>query len=84
MSTIELRTHLHELVDVIADAPVLQEMFQLLTTGKSISKDWFEQLPESTKVRVLESMEQADSNWVSDHNTTMQQFAEKFPQLRVI
>jgi len=85
MSTIELKSHLHELVDEIAEFPVLQDMIQLLTTGRKIvSRDWFNQLHEPTRQDVMESMLQADNGQTATYESVIREISAKFPQLHLL
>jgi hypothetical protein len=83
MSTAELKSNLHQLVDGITDDSILQAVFVLLTRNQEKEKnDWFDELPKNVKIRLLESMNQAENGQTIPHDEVMKRFSEKHPQLR--
>lgn len=80
MSTAELRTHLHQLIDGITDSSVLQAVHTLLS--KSASNDWWDELSEESQAKTLESLAQVKRGETIAHKEVMKEMAKKFPQLR--
>ena len=80
MSTAELKSHLHNLIDGTTDNSVLQKVFSILS--RTNTNDWWDSLSEESKQKTLESIEQVKSGKVTSHNTAMSKLADKYPQLR--
>lgn len=81
MSTAELKTHLHQLIEGTSDNSVLRKVFALLSKS-STEGDWWDELSEESKQKTLKSIEQIKNGEVLSHESAMQQLAEKFPQLK--
>ena len=81
MSTAELKTHLHQLIDGITDNSVLNAVHTLLSRA-STDDDWWNDLPEESKAKTLESLEQAKNGETVSHSEAMQRMSKQFPQLR--
>ncbi|MFK7783571.1 MAG: hypothetical protein AB8B56_00570 [Crocinitomicaceae bacterium] len=81
MTTTDLKSHLHQLIDGISDSSLLQAVHTLLSKA-SDDKDWWEELSEESKARTLESLEQAKSGETVSHSDAMKRMSDKFPQLR--
>jgi hypothetical protein len=78
-----LKLQLHKLLDGINDDSILRAIHVLLTQKKDPEKkDWYDDLPEAVKKRLHESMEQAERGETIPHEEVMQQFQQKYPQLR--
>lgn len=81
MSTADLKSHLHQLIDGITDNSVLQAVHTLLSRV-STDKDWWDNLSEESKAKTLESLEQAKNGETVSHSDAMQKMSKQFPQLR--
>lgn len=81
MSTADLKSNLHQLIDGITDNSVLQAVHTLLSRTSN-DKDWWDDLSEESKAKTLESLEQAKNGETISHSDAMQRMSKKFPQLR--
>ncbi|MFT6982970.1 MAG: hypothetical protein ACJAUD_001741 [Crocinitomicaceae bacterium] len=80
MSTAELKTHLHNLIDGITDNSVLQAVHTLLS--KTADDDWWNELSDESKAKTLESLEQSRNGDTIPHDEAMVRMAKQFPLLR--
>lgn len=61
MSTSELRSNLHTLIDSIKDSETLKAIFVLLSKDKtSTSVDFWDELSDEERMAIEEGIEQAD------------------------
>ena len=81
MSTADLKTHLHDLIDGITDNSVLQAVYTLLSKATA-DTDWWDELSDESKAKTLESLAQAKNGDTVSHGDAMQRMSKKFPQLR--
>lgn len=75
MENMPIKKELHELIDKCDNELILEEVKDLLTTGKA-AEDWWDELTEEDKSLVKESeVQYGKGNYIS-HQELMQQFEE--------
>lgn len=78
MSTAELKSFLHQLIEGTSDDNTLKKVFHLLT---EVQNDWWNELSESEKEKTLQSISQANKGETLSHKNVTQQLSKEFPQL---
>ncbi len=84
MSTIELKSRLHELIESIEDNKVLSAIYVLLTKKQFKVKDkvdFWDELPEEVKNDIDEAVEEGKRGEVIPHKEAMKQIREKLELL---
>ncbi len=77
MSTLELKTTLHGLIETTEDFDILEAVYMVLSKQKSkiaklsANKDFWDDLPEALKQEIEEGIEEADRGELIDHEVVM-------------
>ena len=78
MSTAELKSNLHKLVDSINDSKTLQAMITLLSKKEAMNVDFWDELSEEEKASIEEGIAQADRGELFSHEEVMAEIKSKF------
>ncbi len=82
MKTAEIKADLHNLIEKTEDINILKALKVLLkkqfASDKSEQKDFWDELPETVKEEIEESINEADKGSVYTHEEIMQEMKEKY------
>ena len=82
MNTAEIKADLYNLIDQTEDINILKALKVLLknqfTSNKAESKDFWDELPESVKAKIKESISEADKGEVYTHQEVVQEMKAKY------
>ncbi len=82
MNTAELKTDLYNLIDQTEDINILKALKVLLKyqfkSNSSESKDFWDELPETVKAKINESIHEADTGDVYTHQEVVQEMKAKY------
>ena len=82
MKTAEIKTDLYNLIERTEDINILKALKVLLkkqfAPDKTESKDFWDELPETVKTEIKESIKEADKGNVYTHEEVMQEMKEKY------
>lgn len=83
MSTLELRTTLHRLIDGVTDNSVLEAVYALLSSSKNeTSADWYETLSEDSKSSIRRGLEDIKNGKITSHEDALARFENKITNLK--
>ena len=72
MSTSELKSNLHHLIDQIDDNSILRAVYKLLSEkGSGAQEDWWEQLSENYKDLIEQGLKELDEGKGIPHEEVM-------------
>jgi predicted transcriptional regulator len=80
MSTIELKSSLHNLIEDIEDKDILSAVYLLLAKqrNKAVVKDFWDELPEYVKAGIEEGLAQSERGEGIPHDKVMKQIKAKY------
>jgi predicted transcriptional regulator len=78
MSTIELKSDLHQLIDKINDANILNAVKVLLAKESKTESDWAYSLSDDLKSELEESILEADQGKTITHEDAMKQIKSRY------
>ena len=78
MSTAELKSFLHQLIEGTSDSTTLRKVFQLLIEAQN---DWWNELSDVEKQKTLESLKEAKEGQTRSHKSVLDDLSKKYPQL---
>jgi hypothetical protein len=80
MSTIELKSSLHDLIEGIEDNDILSAVYLLLAKqqNKTDEKDFWDELPDYVKVGIEEGLAQSERGEGIPHDEVMKQIKAKY------
>ena len=85
MSTVELKSNLHNLIDTINDSKTLNAIYTLLKKNSAASKtnqlDW-DSLSHAEKIAIDKAIKQADNGELIPHNQVMKELKTKYKFLK--
>ena len=85
MSTIELKSSLHNLIDTINDSKTLKAIYTLLKKNSAASKtnqlDW-DSLSDAEKKAIDKAIKQADNGELIPHDQVMKELKTKYKFLK--
>ena len=77
MSTLELKSNLHNLIDELENESLLKAIYVMITHKAVPLEDLkWDNLPESLKKEIEEGLEQADKGEVIEHETVMKKYGK--------
>ena len=79
MSTLELKSNLHNLIDAVDDSKILNAIYALLskkTTAKEV--DFWNEFSEEQKAEIKESIAQADRSELIPHEQVMKEIKSRY------
>ena len=79
MSTAELKSFLHQLIEGTSDNTTLKKVFQLLTEAQN---DWWNEMSDAEKEKTLTSLQQANKGETHSHKHVLDDLSKKYPQLK--
>ena len=71
MSTIELKTSLHKLIDTIQDSKTLQAIHTLLSKEAIIEADWWNEISDKEKASIERGLKDVKAGRVYTHEQVM-------------
>lgn len=83
MSTAELKSHLHQLIERISDSSKLEAIYTLLAKQGEGLNDWADELPVQVRKDIELSMKQAKKGDVTSHEQITTQLQKKYPHLNL-
>jgi hypothetical protein len=83
MSTIELKSSLHDLIEDIEDNNILSAVYLLLAKqqNKADEKDFWDELPDYVKVGIEEGLAQSERGEGIPHDEVMKQIKAKYQRI---
>lgn len=78
MSTAELKSNLHNLIDAINDSKTLKAIYSMIAKQKKQEADWWDELPDEIKAAIDEGIAQADRGELIPHEQVMKEIKAKF------
>jgi len=80
MSTLELKSNLHDLIEDIEDNDILSAVYLLLAKqqNKADEKDFWDELPEYVKAGIEEGLVQSERGEGIPHDEVMKQIQAKY------
>jgi len=80
MSTLELKSNLHDLIEDIEDNDILSAVYLLLAKqqNKADEKDFWDELPEYVKAGIEEGLAQSERGEGIPHDEVMKQIQAKY------
>lgn len=73
MSTSELRSNLHQLIDRISDQSILEAVYTLLSGNRTETSDWWDELSEDQKKSIELGLKDVEEGRTIPHNEVMQE-----------
>jgi predicted transcriptional regulator len=73
MSTSELKSNLHQLIDNISDQSVLEAVYTLLSGNRTDATDWWDALSEDQKKSIELGLKDAEDGRTIPHDEVMQE-----------
>jgi flagellar biosynthesis/type III secretory pathway ATPase len=83
MSTAELKSNLHQLIERITDNSKLEAIYTLLAKQSETSNDWADEIPAVVRKDIELSMQQAKKGDISSHIEITNQLKKKYPHLNL-
>ena len=75
MSTSELKSNLHQLIDSITDSSTLQAIYLLLTKSNSTEKaDWWDTIDDEEKASIERGLQQIENGEGIPHSQVMAKY----------
>ncbi len=74
MSTLELKSSLHRLIDEVQDSKTLKAIHTLLSKKETIEVDFWDELPDAQKASVERGIAQADKGEFKSHKEVMKKY----------
>ncbi len=79
MSTAELKSNLHRLIDSVQDSKTLKITYLLLSKTEEGTKDWWDTISAKEKAAIEEGLKDIKSGNVFSHDKVMQEIKAEFP-----
>lgn len=73
MSTSELRSNLHQLIDNISDQSILEAVYTLLSGNRTETSDWWDELSEDQKKSIELGLKDVEESRTIPHNEVMKE-----------
>jgi predicted transcriptional regulator len=78
VTTTQLKSDLHQLIDKSRDSKLLSIIYQLLTSTKSKSVDWWDTLTEEQKADLQGAIDEIDKGKGVPHKEVMAKYKGKY------
>ena len=78
MSTAELKSNLHKLIDGINDSQTLKAIYTLLSKKDTTDVDFWDELSDEQKAEIEEAIAQADRGELIPHKEVMAEIKKKY------
>jgi predicted transcriptional regulator len=79
MSTAELKSNLHRLIDSVQDSKMLKITYLLLSKTEEGNKDWWDTISAKEKAAIEEGLKDIKKGNVFSHDKVMQEIRAEFP-----
>lgn len=74
MSTAEIKSSLHQLIDEVQDSKMLKAIYTLLSKNKVVEVDFWDELSDAQKASVERGLAQADKGEFKSHKEVMKKY----------
>ena len=82
MTTIQLKSDLHRLIDSIEDTVILKAIQQILKKQLKSKSDFWNELPENIKLSIERGLSQADKNELLSNENILLEAKEKYKKVK--
>lgn len=83
MSTAELKTSLHQLIDVTTDSSVLKAVYTLLSKAvKAEAEDWYDELSDEEKASIQRGLDDLNHGRTATHEEAMKRVNDKISRFK--
>jgi predicted transcriptional regulator len=79
MSTAELKSNLHKLIDKVEDNKMLKITYLLLSKTEDDDKDWWDTISAKEKAAIEKGLKDIDKGHVFSHAKVMKEIRAEFP-----
>jgi predicted transcriptional regulator len=79
MSTAELKSNLHQLIDRVHDSKTLKITYLLLSKNINENEDWWDTLTEQEKATIEKGLKDIKNGNVFSHEEVMKEIRNEFP-----
>jgi predicted transcriptional regulator len=79
MSTAELKSNLHRLIDKVQDSKTLKITYLLLSKNEEGNKDWWDSISKREKAAIEEGLRDIKEGRVFSHSKVMKELKAEFP-----
>ena len=81
MSTAELKTSLHKLIDKVQDSKTLKITYLLLSKNAEGEKDWWDTISAKEKAAIEKGLKDISKGNVLSHAKVMKELKTEFPDI---
>jgi len=74
MDVLELRTHLHSMIDKITDSNILNAVKILLSEKTATQTDWWDTISDEERIEIEQGLSEADKGEVIPHEEVMEKY----------
>jgi predicted transcriptional regulator len=74
MSTAELKSSLHQLIEDVQDSKILKAIYTLLSKKETLEVDFWDELSDAQKASVERGITQADKGEFKSHKEVMKKY----------
>ena len=79
MSTAELKSNLHKLIDKVEDSKILNITYLLLSKTEKGTKDWWDTISAKEKAAIEKGLKDIEKGKVFSHSKVMKELRTEFP-----
>jgi len=81
MSTAELKSNLHKLIDKVQDSKTLKITYLLLSKNSEGTEDWWNAISDQEKAAIEKGLKDISKGNVSTHAKVMKEIRSEFPDV---